>query len=47
MNQQNIRIFMAVVEHGSIAAAARVMHYTHPRVSESVRQLENELLSNM
>ena len=22
MNQQNIRIFMAVVEHGSIAAAA-------------------------
>ena len=43
MNQQNIRIFMAVVEHGSIASAARVLHYTHPRVSEAVRQLENEL----
>ena len=43
MNQQNIRIFMAVVEHGSIAEAARVLHYTHPRVSEAVRQLESEL----
>ena len=43
MNQQNIRIFMAVVEHGSIAEAARTLHYTHPRVSEAVRQLESEL----
>jgi len=43
MNQQNIRIFMAVVENGSIAEAARVLHYTHPRVSESIRQLESEL----
>ena len=43
MNQQNIRIFMAVVENGSIAEAARVLHYTHPRVSEAVRQLESEL----
>ena len=43
MNQQNIRIFMAVVENGSIAEAARVLHYTHPRVSESIRQLESKL----
>lgn len=43
MNHQNIRIFMAVVEQGSISGAAKALHYTHPTVSESLKTLEKEL----
>ena len=43
MNHQNIRIFMAIVEQGSISGAAKSLHYTHPTVSESLKQLESEL----
>ena len=43
MNHQNIRIFMAIVEQGSISGAAKALHYTHPTVSESLKQLEKEL----
>lgn len=43
MNHQNIRIFMAIVEQGSISGAAKALHYTHPTVSESLKQLEREL----
>ena len=43
MNHQNIRIFMAIVEQGSISGAAKTLHYTHPTVSESLKTLEKEL----
>ena len=43
MNHQNIRIFMAIVEQGSISGAAKALHYTHPTVSESLKTLEKEL----
>ena len=43
MNHQNIRIFMAIVEQGSISGAAKTLHYTHPTVSESLKLLEKEL----
>ena len=34
---------MAIVEQGSISGAAKALHYTHPTVSESLKQLESEL----
>ena len=43
MNHQNIRIFVAIVEKGSISGAAKALHYTHPTVSESLKTLEKEL----
>lgn len=43
MNQQSIRIFMAVVEEKSISGAARKLHFTQPTVSEYLGQLEKEL----
>jgi M3 family oligoendopeptidase len=43
MNQQSIRIFMAVVEERSISGAARKLHFSQPTVSEYLGQLEKEL----
>jgi DNA-binding transcriptional LysR family regulator len=38
-----IRVFLAVVESGSIRAAARSLEVTPPAVTKSIRQLEEEL----
>jgi molybdate transport repressor ModE-like protein len=43
MNQQSIRIFMAVVAERSISGAARKLHFSQPTVSEYLGQLEKEL----
>lgn len=43
MNLKNIEIFLAIVKQNSISGAARMLHYTHPTVSESLKQLEKEL----
>ena len=43
MTLKNIEIFLAIVKQESISGAARMLHYTHPTVSESLKQLEKEL----
>ena len=43
MNVQQLRYFLAAVEHGSFSAAARELRLAQPSVSEQVRQLEAEL----
>lgn len=43
MTVKNIEIFLAIVKQESISGAARMLHYTHPTVSESLKQLEKEL----
>lgn len=43
MNLKNIEIFLAIVRQESISGAARMLHYSHPTVSESLKQLEKEL----
>ena len=38
-----MRTFLAVVEHGSVRAAAARLHVTEPAVSTAVAQLERHL----
>lgn len=43
MELRTLRYFVAVAEHGSVSAAADVVHVTQPALSRQVRQLEREL----
>lgn len=43
MNLSQLRYFVAVVDHGTFAAAAESLHLASPSVSEPVRRLEAEL----
>ncbi len=43
MELRQLRHFVAVVEQGSISAAARVMNLAQPAISSSVKKLEDEL----
>lgn len=43
MTLQQLRYFLATVEHGSFTAAARSLFIAQPSLSEQVRQLEAEL----
>lgn len=43
MNLQQLRYFLAAIEHGSFSAAADALRLAPPSVSESVRRLEAEL----
>lgn len=43
MNVQQLRYFLAVVEHGSFSAAAESLRLAPPSVSEPIRRLEAEL----
>lgn len=43
LNWERLRIFNAVLESGSLAAAARRLRISQPTVSRQVRALENEL----
>ena len=43
MRLNQIRVFLAVVESGSIRAAARSLEVSPPAVTKSIRQLEEEL----
>ena len=41
MTLQQLRYFLATVEHGSFTAAARSLFIAQPSLSEQVRQLED------
>ena len=43
MNYQSVKIFLAIVEHRSISAAARALYITQPAVSGHLNRLEEEL----
>ena len=43
MKQQDINMFLSIVEHKSISAAAAALHYAQPTVSASLNQLEKTL----
>lgn len=43
MRLNQIRVFLAVVDSGSIRAAARMLQVSPPAITKSVRQLEKEL----
>ncbi|MTD58944.1 LysR family transcriptional regulator [Amycolatopsis pithecellobii] len=43
MELRTLRYFVAIAEHGSVSAAARVVHMTQPALSRALRNLEREL----
>lgn len=43
MNYQGANIFLAIVEHQSITAAAKALYITQPAISAHMNRLENEL----
>jgi DNA-binding transcriptional LysR family regulator len=43
MHSDDVRTFVAVIEFGSISAAARELHLTQPAVSRRVQRLENAI----
>lgn len=43
MELRTLRYFVAVAEHGSVSAAAEVVHVTQPALSRQIRQLEQQL----
>ncbi|WP_426412967.1 LysR family transcriptional regulator [Bradyrhizobium ganzhouense] len=43
MNTRQLRHFLAVLDHGSLSAAAKIVHLSLPALSRSLRSLEDEL----
>lgn len=43
MNLQDLRTFVAVVDHGGFGRAAQALHLAQPAVSQHVKRLEREL----
>src|SRR6478752_7583930 len=43
LSLHQLRIFLAIYEHGSITAAAEELGYAQPSVSEQIRSLEKSL----
>lgn len=43
MELRQLRYFVAIVDHGSLSGAARVLHIVQPALTQQIRQLEEEL----
>jgi LysR family nitrogen assimilation transcriptional regulator len=43
MELRQLRYFVAIVDHGSLSRAARVLHVAQPALTQQLRQLEDEL----
>ncbi|WP_420474713.1 LysR substrate-binding domain-containing protein [Noviherbaspirillum sp. ST9] len=43
MELRQLRYFVAIVDHGSLSRAARVLHIAQPALTQQIRQLEEEL----
>jgi LysR family nitrogen assimilation transcriptional regulator len=43
MELRQLRYFVAIVDHGSLSRAARVLHIAQPALTQQVQQLEDEL----
>ena len=43
MKLQQLRVLLAVAQHGSIHEAARASHTTQPALSKAISELEREL----
>ena len=43
MNHERLRLFLAIVDSGSMAAASRRVHLSQPAFSRSIKLLEEEI----
>lgn len=43
MQQNRIKVFLAIAQTQSLSGAARILHFTQPTVSETLNQLEKEM----
>jgi LysR family nitrogen assimilation transcriptional regulator len=43
MELRQLRYFVAIVDHGSLSRAARVLHIVQPALTQQIQQLEDEL----
>ncbi|MBC3873016.1 LysR substrate-binding domain-containing protein [Undibacterium flavidum] len=47
MELRQLRYFVAIVDHGSLSRAARVLHIVQPALTQQIQQLEEELGANL
>jgi LysR family nitrogen assimilation transcriptional regulator len=43
MEIRQLRYFVAIVDHGSLSRAARVLHIVQPALTQQIQSLEDEL----
>ncbi|RJF99803.1 LysR substrate-binding domain-containing protein [Noviherbaspirillum saxi] len=47
MELRQLRYFVAIVDHGSLSRAARVLHVAQPALTQQIQQLEDELAAQL
>src|SRR5271165_1022449 len=47
MNERRLRAFLAVVDEGTVTAAAERLHVAQPSLSQTLRALERELATEL
>lgn len=47
MELRQLRYFVAIVDHGSLSRAARVLHVAQPALTQQIQQLEEELSAQL
>jgi LysR family nitrogen assimilation transcriptional regulator len=47
MELRQLRYYVAIVDHGSLSRAARVLHIAQPALTQQIRQLEEELAAQL